>query len=929
MAPPSASENGYAAARAGTAPREGLGPCSQARAPNTVPVPAVSTARMQNETSPGATAAAIARFLRSFHALVVAARLYKEGHALEVATLESAQFHLHEALALVIPVAISVDENSLYFYGGPGDTRTLLTGNSLWPAIAGHWRRAGLRSVIFQPQTTQEELESFARLLGASGRRSEKSTRAASTDHWPALLQTHQIRDIRVNLREQIQPMQPALATLVSALVAHGATPSTSGKPTPPPSVEDVAAGFHLLAQLEPVLSEIVQKSPQASQSLYRALAGAQPRTLSQILRQIWRWPAQERESARQYLARIAEALLLENWAVQFSTGRLPLREVRNLCASLGEALQHATPASAQAGVSAAGMASILAYAGTLLAANVPSATNASEAAPGYAEQLHERFWDQLPAREKATVLRSIDAWCVPAAAVRRYVEQLLGPDTGNLPEAALRESRIVVASYARGLAAEEPRPRRTVASALLDMMPLLETLWPTPGPAEIDRAAVRGLMGEVSPGIRATLASLVEALGRSALRRCEFSRFEQILDSVRAAEAGAGEPQMEINALLSRLESSEIWLLLAQSALESPELDPALPRILQRDPERLLEYFGATFAAPEAASGQGINALAAMVRLVSACGESVMGALENHLFEARSQRVAIAVKLLAAADPQRLIASLPRALPGWDWNLQDLAISELSRRSRPDAAPLAARTFVEILPEAHEMVAPMMIDEIGLTGESAAVPLLLKIASGTIETLRDIFIRIKAVEALGRLRASEAAGLLRTLVRRHHGLMHIEPAGLRAAAEEALALMEHRPSSARVRAAEQARAAETHSHCCPRRYLRVPLSRAFAARVRMVRASQALAAAASGAAQAAIRTISLGGAFLESAGHFAPGDQLQLEIRVGLRRIRSLAVVRCVTPSGGGVEFLHMAQQDRERLRRMVRRLQVDAASA
>jgi hypothetical protein len=67
----------------------------------------------------------------------------------------------------------------------------------------------------------------------------------------------------------------------------------------------------------------------------------------------------------------------------------------------------------------------------------------------------------------------------------------------------------------------------------------------------------------------------------------------------------------------------------------------------------------------------------------------------------------------------------------------------------------------------------------------------------------------------------------------------------------------------------------------------------------------------------------------LESAGHFAPGDQLQLEIRVGLRRIRSLAVVRCVTPSGGGVEFLHMAQQDRERLRRMVRRLQVDAASA
>jgi hypothetical protein len=34
------------------------------------------------------------------------------------------------------------------------------------------------------------------------------------------------------------------------------------------------------------------------------------------------------------------------------------------------------------------------------------------------------------------------------------------------------------------------------------------------------------------------------------------------------------------------------------------------------------------------------------------------------------------------------------------------------------------------------------------------------------------------------------------------------------------------------------------------------------------------------------------------------------------------MAVVRNVTPSGGGVEFVHMNQDDREKLRRLVNRL-------
>jgi hypothetical protein len=320
------------------------------------------------------------------------------------------------------------------------------------------------------------------------------------------------------------------------------------------------------------------------------------------------------------------------------------------------------------------------------------------------------------------------------------------------------------------------------------------------------------------------------------------------------------------------------------------------------------------------------------MARLVVAAGEPVLGALQSHLSDPRRHRAGTAIKLLAATEPQRLVNVLPRTLPAWDWNLQDLAVAELTRRDASAKPSGVARAFVEVLPDAHPLVAPVMLDEIGISGEVSAVPLLCKIAEGSIEQLRDVFIRIKAIEALGHLRATEAAELLRTLLRQRQGLVHTEPAGLRAAATEALALIENHPSSARLRASHAALAESNVSFARPRRYFRIPLEHPYTARIetradvrvgmpsetRMsLRAKKGLAACT-----ARVRTISLGGAFIESDRRFAVGDHVRVDIRAGLWHIRSTAVVRNVSGSGGGVEFLHMPDVDRERLRRLVRRL-------
>ena len=208
-------------------------------------------------------------------------------------------------------------------------------------------------------------------------------------------------------------------------------------------------------------------------------------------------------------------------------------------------------------------------------------------------------------------------------------------------------------------------------------------------------------------------------------------------------------------------------------------------------------------------------------------------------------------------------------------------------------------------------MVVPCMIDHLGLAHEISAAPVLIQIAAGDHPVLRDIYLRIKAIEALGRMRVTDAAPVLRQITRDRAGLMHSEPAALRSAAEEALGLLENHPSSVRSRMAESARSKASVAHSRPRRYVRARLHSPLAATISGPRGGGAR-----------VRSIALGGALLETDQRMAVGDSLQLEIKTGMRKIQSTAVVRNVALSGTGVEFVHLEADDRERLRRLVSQL-------
>ena len=200
-------------------------------------------------------------------------------------------------------------------------------------------------------------------------------------------------------------------------------------------------------------------------------------------------------------------------------------------------------------------------------------------------------------------------------------------------------------------------------------------------------------------------------------MTRGDFAGFENILDWPRTGTPRCGTRAHDARWLIVwwRMTDGWSWSMLPWRIERSILL---LPRLLQRDPDRLLDRLTLLLT-----DQRGPEMVPAMARLLRAIGSPVLTILETRLFEARRQRVSAAIKLLAAADPDRLLRGLTRAMASWEWNLQDLAVSELARPANSACAQSTAFVFSAILADAHPLVVPMMIDQIGIGQETTAVP--------------------------------------------------------------------------------------------------------------------------------------------------------------------------------------------------------------
>ena len=806
------------------------------------------------------------QFLRSFHLLLRSVRLYHQHHPHLIESLKSAGHALDDAISGSTVLRFVVERDGLTVAKQPsGRGNPMSDARGELRTIAEILSRAHVRSLTFVPRTRLDELLQFARAVDSTSRAGHTSPR----EDWASRVREYRITGIRVNQvpEDRSEPMN--FAGLLEALIGHELDSSKSADVLTNAAPDQFRAALRLLWASAGRLGQVRLETPQeAARGIRTEFSAADELLRSMLMRGVALEPPRESESLGIYIARLADALSVDYARSEFLARRFRPAEVRMLFSQLRPE------------------------------------RDLHQESDATLDPLIERFWRSLPARERTRLLASQDAWCLPVPLLREYLEGLIAAAETRRAEASRREARRALADFARCLESEEEKARRAVAAGLLELSDVLERIWPCAQLADLGRRVVAALHREVSPGIANLLEQLTKTLATLALARGECAEVEAILTAIDQPPAESDEERLA--ALMREIVGREEWLLLVDLALANRPLDSALPRLLRRDPERLLDRLRLLLT-----SSAGSNAFPAMARLVRAAGEPVVGALETHLLEPRRQRVATAIKLLSAAAPERLIAALPRSFASWDWSLQDLAVTELSRQSAPALRLQVAQAFLALLGEAHLLVTPGMIDHIGLIGDSSAIPRLIEIAIGDAERFGDVFIRIKAIEALGRMKASGAAALLRNLVRNRSGLTYAEPAGLRSAAEDALALIEDRPGSLNLRVGPKVSATSTPTFSHPRRYLRVILPDPLEVKLQGPQKHSVRA-----------RSIALGGALLETSSAFALGESLQIEIHAGFDKIRATAVVRSISTKGCGIEFVHMKQDDREKLRRRINKL-------
>src|SRR5260370_27817585 len=118
-------------------------------------------------------------------------------------------------------------------------------------------------------------------------------------------------------------------------------------------------------------------------------------------------------------------------------------------------------------------------------------------------------------------------------------------------------------------------------------------------------------------------------------------------------------------------------------------------------------------------------------------------------------------VGLMTGLDRQRLRVLLRNRMKDFSSAAQDRVVRQVSA----SGAVRRCHILMELLDHVDPLVMPLVIDEIGVTGDREALGRLLTIADGDLPNGAAEFLRLKAIQALGRIHATETLTTLKRIV--------------------------------------------------------------------------------------------------------------------------------------------------------------------
>ena len=511
------------------------------------------------------------------------------------------------------------------------------------------------------------------------------------------------------------------------------------------------------------------------------------------------------------------------------------------------------------------------------------------------ADVLEQEFWSRMPEQARLAVLLSPQAWQIPPRHLRQYADQLAERnDVEQLDKVLLSyaacirnpkcEARRKTALGLKELAAHYPRPQgRSLAAAL--------------------RAVAEQLAAEPDLELQKLISTTFVLLGQEAATRRRYAGVLEILMALEAFEKSQPDLAASLRGRIGLENRIPDFL---EEALRMPAMPGELLEILRRLPLTTAEHVAGRMS--RCARRRERDRL---VSLAEELGPLAIQALQK-VFHFQPPASAVnTIGLLSRLDPVALAESLHERLPEWSRVYHDAVVRQIASAGSAGRGRLLALLLDVLDPQ----IAALALDEIGMSGDRAPVTLLLGIAGGELSKFGNMYLRVKALEALGRLRTVQAVPLLSTLAESEIYQGSFTTREFRLVAAQSLVKIDREAGKASLQEAGFKLADLEPMPTDP-----IPdapgVRQRLYPRQRLPREMKATLQTADGEQSASVRELSLGGGLCSCPARVTPGTPATVRLKIGLRSIVMKVIVRDARSEYVAFEIVDMDLESRGRLR-------------
>jgi hypothetical protein len=513
-------------------------------------------------------------------------------------------------------------------------------------------------------------------------------------------------------------------------------------------------------------------------------------------------------------------------------------------------------------------------------------------------EILDKQFWASVPESGKRAVLLSEEAWCIPPRNVQSYVNDLMR--RGELGEAVK-----VLENYAACAESEDIEGRKKAAAGLAQLAELYAKVDPKLLGDALRHLGLR-LSVEHDAEVHALVSAAFVRLSQQAATSRSFGAMEQALSLISGVEAQ--RPGIW-QSLRGKMGIEERIPEFVEEALRARKSSVGLTKVLKLVPQTTMEQLAARFN--RCALRDDAEHIA---DLAGELGEEGLAHLRSTLRSGPALEAAEMVGLLSRLDAEAVEVFLPSRIKNFPRTSQDRVVRQLSL----GAAHGRCRILLKLLDQVDPLVMPLVVDEVGVTGDREALGRLMNIVDGDLPANAGQFLRVRAAEALGRIHAPESAAALRRVVEAKKVFGWANPQELRIAALQALEKLDP----------EWVRGFLPKSGLNKEDWTLAPLEMANNSkfvrqrrhtRVRLQKPLVAFSMNLNENCRLEIKTASLAGGVANIDRHLPPGTPVQLKMQLGLRHLQATALLRDYRGQGISFEFVDMTLEERSKFRRLL----------